>query len=125
MLTLQRLKERLSYNPDTGIFVWNATKKQAGTKNSRYIQIAVDKKIYYAHRLAWFYVFGCFPELSIDHINNDKKDNRLANLRLVTVSQNNQNRGKQSNNTSGYKGVSWAKKSQKWEACIKIGRAHV
>jgi hypothetical protein len=119
MLTLQRLKERLSYDPDTGIFVWNATQKQAGTKNSRYVQIAIDRKIYYAHRLAWMYMFDSFPALNIDHINNNKKDNRITNLRLVTVSENGQNRGKQLNNTSGYKGVSWAKKSKKWEACIR------
>jgi len=119
MLTLQQLKKRLSYNQVTGIFTRNSTGKETGSKKSRYVQISVKNKQYYAHRLAWMYIYGSFPSLNIDHINGNKRDNRLSNLREATISENAQNRGKQVNNTSGYKGVYWAKKSKKWEASIR------
>lgn len=64
-----------------------------------------------------------FPEgLQVDHINGNKLDNRKCNLRLATNSQNHCNRGKQSNNTSGYKGVFWHKRTQKWVARIGLNR---
>jgi hypothetical protein len=55
----------------------------------------------------------------VDHINMNPLDNRRENLRIVTKSQNMQNRKKQSNNTSGHKGVSWSKKDKKWRATIR------
>lgn len=68
----------------------------------------------YLHRLVAEAKHG----LQVDHINRNKLDNRLENLRLVSCRQNMQNRGKQKNNTSGVKGVSWCKRSQKWRAQI-------
>jgi hypothetical protein len=137
MLTQSTLKQTLSYDPETGIFIWikkiaNCTKigSVAGSKQDiGYLQINIHKKSYKAHRLAWLYMHGEFPLCEIDHINNIKTDNRLLNLRLATKSQNRQNRGIQSNNTSGYKGVSFDKETGKWIASanhngkqIKLGR---
>lgn len=75
---------------------------------------------YPAHRVIWALVYGKLPENVIDHINGDKADNRLANLRAATVSQNGMNRGLPANNSSGCKGVSWDRACQKWQAKIGI-----
>jgi hypothetical protein len=98
-ITQEKLKEILDYNPDTGIFSWKVSKAKrikvgsvAGCKNNLgYILIRIDGKIYLAHRLAWLYTHGDFPLNCIDHINQIKDDNRICNLRDVTVSENMQN----------------------------------
>lgn len=128
MLTQQRLKELFYYDENCGEFIrLQRTSNSvhvgdvAGTVNFYgYKQIRINQKIYKNHRLAWLYVYGVMPELDIDHINGNKKDNRIKNLRLVTVSQNLQNSKKRCDNTSGYKGVSLHKKTGKWTARIKI-----
>jgi hypothetical protein len=125
MITQSELKEVLEYNPDTGLFVWkkNSISKKSGSiagskyKNG-YIYIQINKKIYRAHRLAFLYMTGNFPENFIDHINHIRDDNRWTNLRDATLSQNQANRVNQKNNTSGYKGVSWNKQCKKWKAQI-------
>lgn len=118
-LTQERLKELLNYDKLTGIFTWkerNTIKKGSGcnTWNSRfsgkecghinpkgYMQMSIDKKVYSSHRLAWLYVYGCFPKDQIDHINGIKYDNSICNLREATNSENQQNQRKaQSNNKS-------------------------
>jgi len=124
-LTLARLKEILEYDPETGVFRW---KKQSGsrahpgmtagaTAKNGYRLIGVDGTRYYAHRLAWFYVYGKWPTLHLDHINRVQTDNRIANLREATVSQNMANRLAQKNSTHGLKGVS--KNRNRWTARIK------
>ena len=133
-----RLTEVLSYDPDTGIFRWKMSRWQsrigveAGTviriKRSglRYRHIEVDKNRVLAHRLAWFYVYGKWPLLTIDHVNGDGLDNRIDNLREATVAENNQNRASVRRNTSGRKGVHWAKARRKWVARIRSGgRLHL
>jgi hypothetical protein len=129
MITQSILALNLNYYPFTGLFIWNRqlgrVKKGdlAGTVNSNgYVQIRIRGKIYLAHRLAWLYVHGEFPNTMLDHINMDKKDNRIANLRLATKSQNSQNTLKSAANTSGYKGVSWYDRSKKWRASIKLNQ---
>lgn len=94
-LTVERLKEVLIYNKDTGVFVRNTATRGhyegsiAGCVGRRgYIQICIDKKQYRANRLAWLYMTGEFPELYVDHINGDTSDNRWENLRLANASQN-------------------------------------
>jgi len=83
------------------------------------IQIGIDGKRYYAHRIAWIYSFGNIPdEMEIDHINGDATDNRLENLRLATSKQNQENTKLRADNQSGYKGVSLDKKSGKWRAYL-------
>lgn len=131
MLTASRLREVLNYDPETGVFRWKMRRKLrvgtiAGTDHIKgYRSIVIDREFYLAHRLAWLYVHGEWPTEQIDHINLDKKDNRIANLRLATNAQNHANKPLQSNNTSGVKGVVWDKARSKWIAQIKVGGKNI
>ena len=126
-LTAEHLRSILNYDPETGIFtrkVRTSRSVRAGdvagsVSGNGYLQISVQSRLYHAHRLAWLYVYGEWPKDQIDHINRIRTDNRIANLREVTHKQNNQNKSKPSNNTSGYPGVYWYKQSSKWQAKIK------
>jgi hypothetical protein len=127
MITQNYLKSILDYNPETGIFVWKVkfSKKinigdVAGTKDSKgYIAIKVNKKTYASHRIAWLYIYGYIPEKQIDHINGNRVDNRICNLREATNQENQFNRQIQKNNTSGVKGVCWSNQQNKWVARIR------
>ncbi|HDC4389194.1 TPA: HNH endonuclease [Enterobacter cloacae] len=133
MLTQERLKELFQYNSYTGVFTRiKSTSSRAikgdiaGTTNSHgYLRFCVDGVVYLSHRLAWLYVYGEFPEGIMDHINGDRKDNRIANLRVVSLRQNALNRKIQSTNTSGIKGVSWCRNSKKWKASIMYEGKHI
>ena len=126
----QRLKEVLSYDKDTGIFTWNkkickqtVIGKVAGCLRNGYITINILGKRYQAHRLALIYVYGSCDSKDVDHINGIKNDNRIANLRLATRSENKQNQiSKQPNNKSGYTGVDWHKATKLWRATITTMR---
>lgn len=128
ILTQKRLKELLSYNPETGDFINKVFRglrampgEMAGNVSSGgYIDITIDKRKYKAHRLAWFYTYGVWPTNNIDHINRVKIDNRISNLRDVTQVQNGQNKTKHKNNTSGHTGVVWHKREQQWRARIRL-----
>jgi hypothetical protein len=127
-LTIERLKELLTYNPETGVFVWNKNGKGrymragavAGSKHcAGYVQIHHGGNSYLAHRLAWFWVHGEWPS-EIDHANGDRTDNRLENLRLCSRVENTWNMKTPKTNKSGFKGVSFFKPRKKWRATIKI-----
>ena len=127
-LTQNHLKSVLEYNHLTGIFKWKQRLspiikigEAAGTIDCHgYIRIQLNKKKYKAHRLAFLYMNGFFPENEVDHINRIKTDNRWENLRNATRHENanNQENIKKSDN-----GVSWCSKSQKWRAQRK-GRSN-
>lgn len=127
-LTMERLKYVLSYDHLSGVFTWKGKKSQivdqgqeAGFPNDQgYILIGVDGVRYRAHRLAWLYCYGQMPNPEIDHINGNRADNRIYNLRLVSRSQNSQNSGIRSDNTSGVKGVHFRKDTGKYSACIQV-----
>lgn len=128
MLTQQRIKEYLTYLPDTGEFFANhkSINRPAGRKlgtvhSTGYCVIRVDDKLYKAHRLAWLYMTGVFPEKIIDHINRIKSDNRWTNLKEFSQSQNSENNPLKKSNTSGFVGVSWNRKLKKWRARITFG----
>jgi hypothetical protein len=113
-ITQDQLKKLLHYDTDTGLFTWlvsptNSVKAGsiAGARTSQgYVQIRVLYKNYLAHRLAWLYVHGEWPMLDIDHIDNNKINNAIANLRVVTHQVNQQNRKTAfRNNSVGYLGV--------------------
>jgi len=111
MITQERLKELLHYDPDTGVFArlmsrGNTTKGNiAGNiETNGYVVIYIDGKSYKAHRLAWLYVNGYMPSDQTDHINQDRSDNRIANLREVDRVTNGRNQRRASNNTSGIEG---------------------
>jgi len=124
ILNQAKLKARFNYNSDTGAFTRrmanNQTKPAGALNHDGYVIFYLDNRRYLAHVLAWLYVHGEMPVLEIDHINRDKADNRIANLRQVTRSEQCQNKDMQSNNTSGVTGVSWHKTKQKWSAHIKL-----
>lgn len=120
MITAKILRNRLSYDPETGNFTWlprldqrvfRLAGKLAGIlvddvyRKRWYIK--VDGKRYLAHRLVWLYVYGRFPPkgMQIDHINGDSSDNRIENLRLATAFQNHANSKIQKGNQTGFKGI--------------------
>lgn len=124
MLSKDRLKELFNYNPETGLFTRTISASHAkkgsiaGTKFRGYLCISVDGKEYMAHRLAWLYMTGKFPENHIDHINTNKADNRFCNLRDATLKVNNQNIRKATiRNKCGILGVST--RYGKYTAAIK------
>jgi hypothetical protein len=84
---------------------------------------SVRRQILYAHRVAWAMHHGAWPpdDMEVDHINGDRGDNRIVNLRLVTPAQNSKNKRLQKINTSGYSGVHWVESRQRWEASISDG----
>lgn len=127
MLTQERLKELLSYDLESGEFRWRVERRGAAKGNiagrltaSGYNHISIDSSSYYAHRLAWLYVHSVWPTRDIDHIDADKANNRLKNLREVTRTQNLFNTGLWSHNTSGYKGVHYRKSSGKYMAYAQL-----
>lgn len=125
-LLQDRLEELFNYNPETGLFmrvICAGTAKigdVAGCvdRGNGYIKIAVDDKRYLAHRLAFVWMTGEWPEDQTDHINGDKTDNRWSNLRACTRSENLHNAALSLSNKSGFKGVSWNKVMKKWGANI-------
>lgn len=89
-------------------------------KINGYRVIRIGGKLQFSHRLIWLYVHGEFPEDQIDHINGERSDNRIENLRAVTDRENSRNKSKYTNNTSGTTGVSWEKQEGKWHAIIRV-----
>ena len=129
---LEELKEFLDYNPDTGIFTWikkpnNRIKigKVAGhLHESGYIKIVFKRSSYRVNRLAYYMYHGVDPlEKLVDHIDGNKINNKIKNLRLLNTSQNAMNRvNLSSNNTSGVTGVIWCKRARKWVVLIMVNR---
>ena len=126
MITQEELKKIVNYNPETGIFTWNISKQgikfgkvAGGIKDTGYVRIKLNGKLYPAHRLAWIYMYGEYPNI-IDHINGKRDDNRICNLRQCSTSQNQWNQKLSKNNTSGSKNVSWIKSRNKWRVQIKV-----
>lgn len=111
--TFKEMSEALRYEPEEGAFYWVADAarnvkagRKAGTKESNgYISIRFKGKSYKAHRTAWLFTHKEWPKLSIDHINGQKNDNRISNLREATTAQNGQNRKPNKESKTGFKGV--------------------
>jgi len=126
MITQEELKEILEYDRDSGLFVWKKSKgsKKAGEiagsiSGHGYIVIMINKINYMAHRLAFLYEYGYIPT-QVDHDNQNRKDNRLANLNASDEKENMKNKTKYNNNRSGVAGVNWNKNANRWEARISI-----
>jgi len=134
-LTQERLKELLHYEPKTGVFYRKKSSRSAlvgdiaGTRNPKdYIRITLDRKFYTAHRLAFLYMEGYFPENDIDHIDRNPSNNKWENLREVSRSCNARNCKPRSNNTSGVTGVNYYNKrrpNKPWMARIKVSNKRI
>lgn len=129
-MNIDRIREYLAYDPATGIFVWRKSPNnrvpvgaRAGTvwrSGYRRIYFGGRGKSYAAHHLAWFFVHGVLPVEQIDHQNGDRGDNRIANLRPASASQNARNRRSARGSSSQYLGVSRRSDRPKWIAQIKV-----
>lgn len=125
MIERNKLIELLRYEPETGHLFWLARERNktrpAGEINIYgYCIIKVLGKRYRAHRLAWLIHFGEWPNGILDHINGNRSDNRIENLRLVSRNQHSINKSIQSNNKLGVKGVHYDKSRNKFCAFIKL-----
>lgn len=131
MLTQARLKELVTYDEDRGILLWNFTyaKCKLGLmaggydKNGYYI-IRLDGIRYFGSRVIWLYKTGEWPDIDIDHKDLNTKNNKWNNLRKATDSQNNSNRRKPKNNTTGFKGI-FAVANGKFIARIQVNKKKI
>lgn len=132
-VSITRLREVLEYDADTGVLVWLARLGQpafnarfagkralASVHNDGYLWGSVDGKLVMAHRVAWALQSGSWPSGQIDHINGNRSDNRIENLRNVSAFENSRNQAVPKNNTSGFIGVSFHKQTGKWASGIRV-----
>lgn len=134
MLTADRLREVLNFDPDTGQFTWCKSLSLRGRvgeraghsqKDGRVI-VGIDGVSYLAHRLAWLYTHGAWPLNLIDHINRDNSDNRLVNLRQATSSENKLNADAHRDSVTGLKGITFDRSRARWVVQLsKKGRKSI
>lgn len=118
--------DTLHYDSDSGRFIWRVARPgcsvgaSAGSVGSHgYVCIKLGRRSYRAHRLAWFLVHGEWPDGEIDHINGDKTDNRLCNLRVASRAENSQNRRMAHRDSAhGMLGATWNRQHRKWQSKI-------
>ncbi len=126
-IDIDLIDRALSYDPEDGLLRWKIKRTRAwpgkvfgSVHNTGYVTGLIYDRSYLCHRLAWALHYGEQPPTCIDHVDGDKTNNRISNLRGCTVSQNLQNVPVSKNSVSGRKGVCWNKAQQKWQASIKI-----
>ena len=134
--TVDQFRAVVDYDPATGKLIWRRRDdrtpqwngkwagKTAGADGDGSVSVRISRRHYKVHRIAWLLVYGEIPTADIDHINGDWRDNRIANLRLASRSQNNWNAKRAKNNTSGFKGVIWDKKAGLWRAQIHFKKSN-
>ena len=117
-----RLRELFQY--ENGNFYWKVNKgtakigQKANRDGGKYNQIKFDGKRYWFHRIVFYYQYGYFPK-TVDHINGNKFDNRIENLREANYSENNSNRHISKRNITGIKNVFWNNKKNKWTVSVE------
>ena len=125
-MTQSRLKRRVTYSRKTGVFRLVKNGKRVGSPNAKgYLAVQLGVKHYSLHRLAWLYVYGKFPQGVVDHLDHDKHNNAISNLRDITQLDNCKNQRLASSNTSGHVGVRWNEGRRKWTAAIKVDRKNI
>lgn len=134
--TVEYLRQRLRYEPKTGKLFWRECPTRRPQWNGRYAGreafTAKNDGLYFvgnlgngalrAHRVIWAMVTGAWPVDEIDHIDHDRSNNRIENLREVTRTENGRNTSKPKTNTSGVVGVTWNGVTGMWQAQIEICR---
>lgn len=135
MLTQDQLKQKLSYNPHTGDFVWIVRVfgkggiieigSKAGFISDGYIFIGIARKSYQAQHLAWLYMTGEWPSFVVDHKDRNRANNAFSNLRKATWVENCQNKNIRSDNKSGVTGISFDSARNRWAARIKVGTKYL
>jgi hypothetical protein len=122
-LTAEWLRRLLDYDPETGHFYWKVmigdrspVGKRAGGERNGYWRIKIDGIYYRASRLAFLIVHGYWPSELVDHINRNRLDDRIVNLREASPAQNLVNSKLRKDNSTGYKGVQFSKKNGKYQA---------
>lgn len=126
-LTQNRLRQLVSYDPSTGDIRWlhdghlRKAGDLAGWTSKGYRSVRIDGRTYMHHRLAWLYVYGRFSNVEIDHIDMNKSNNEICNLREATKSDNKGNTRPSRANKTGVKGVHFHTESGKYRAAIKRG----
>jgi hypothetical protein len=131
-LTLEDVRGLLAYNPKTGVITNRIRRNPRAAAGAAagcvgghgYVVVGINGRLFRAHHLAWLLHYGMWPASSIDHINRNKLDNSISNLRLASDSEQMWNQRVRKNSTSGIKGVIWVKKLKKWQAsaCINYKR---
>lgn len=131
---IEHLRSLIAYDPETGDLTWLSR----GVKNSKragkragcldahgYCCVLVMGRSFKAHRIAFALHYGRWPASQIDHIDGDRANNRIANLREATNRENMQNQIRRPSNKSGYVGVDWHARDRKWRAQIRLnGKNH-
>lgn len=128
MLTYERANELFHYDRSSGKLIRKVTTDykavkgtEAGTNAYGYKLVCIDKVKYKVHRVCMLLAYGYFPKgMQVDHINHDRSDNRLSNMRFVTDHENAKNHSINKNNVSGIMGVHFDKSRQKYQAYIKV-----
>lgn len=119
--TQSRVRELFDYNPETGVFIKRDTGKEFGRFVSRgYRAMYFDGASHRSGRVAWIYMNGPIGNAHIDHVNGNRSDDRIANLRAVPQAENNRNLSIPKNNKSGVMGVYWHNQSCRWRAQIRV-----
>lgn len=128
-LNYMTLKRVLDYNQDTGDFYWKidisramGAGSKAGTTSFGYKVIAIHGISYFAHRLAWFYIYSNWPMGIIDHIDRNRANNAIANLRDTNYSVNNSNKPVSQSSISGHKGVYYNKPNGAWYVRLRVNK---
>ncbi len=126
--TPEELREMFHYDRETGVLTWSVSLSNrapvgtmAGTYSRRYRSVTINRVQYRVHQVIWALETGVWPNQEIDHIDGDRSNNKIGNLRLVTRAENMKNTERSSKNTSGVTGVSWRRDTRKWHAYIKVG----
>lgn len=122
--TREEASQFIEYHPESGMFRRKKFAQRGKTDfrgrvdHKGYLRTQVAGKPVLCHRLAWLMHYGSWPQGEIDHINGDRQDNRISNLRVCTHQQNNHNQPLRKTNTSGVKGVYWHAKQRKWRGQV-------
>lgn len=133
MLTYDRARELFEYDPETGNLLRKVRygrpctpPKPMRTLDKRgYFQVNIKGEVLKVHRVVWLLAYGSFPNGYLDHINGDKTDNRLSNLRVVSHRENIRNSKARSNSTTGLKGVRRTANPNRWRAGVKVADRHI